>query len=78
LKSILEEGGACGIEAGTQPISSPEAWWSIIIGSGYRGALDALDADARERVREAIFAYIRDERITEVEANVVYALAKKN
>jgi hypothetical protein len=64
-------------EAGTHPISSPEAWWSAVLGSGYRGTLEQMDADARERVRAANLSYIRASRIRAVEANVVYATATK-
>ena len=29
----------------TIPIPSPDAWWSAVLGSGYRGTIDQLDAD---------------------------------
>lgn len=37
-----------------------------------------LDGAARERVRDATFEFIRISDITSVEANVVYAIAKKS
>jgi ubiquinone/menaquinone biosynthesis C-methylase UbiE len=58
-------------------ISSPEAWWAAVLGSGYRGTVDQLDAAARERVRAANFEFIRNSGTTSVEANVVYAVARK-
>ena len=64
-------------EAGKHPIPSAEAWWSAVLGSGYRGTLDQLDAKSRERVRTANLTYIRDSGIASVEANVVYAIATK-
>lgn len=64
-------------EAGTHPIPSPEAWWSAVLGSGYRGTLEQLDASARERVRIASLNFVRDSGIGSVEANVVYAVATK-
>lgn len=60
-------------EPGTHPINSPEDWWALILGSGYRGTLEALDPDARERVKEANLAFIRDENVTAVETGVMYA-----
>ena len=68
---------AVAAESGRHSISSPEAWWTAVLGSGYRGTLDQLDATARERVRAANFEFIRNSRITSVEANVVYAVAEK-
>jgi ubiquinone/menaquinone biosynthesis C-methylase UbiE len=64
-------------ESGRHSISSPEAWWAAVLGSGYRGTVDQLDAAARDRVRAANFEYIRNSDINSVEANVVYAVADK-
>jgi ubiquinone/menaquinone biosynthesis C-methylase UbiE len=64
-------------ESNEHPIPSPEAWWSAILGSGYRGTLEQLDAGARERVRRANLEYIGGSGIRAVEANVVYAVARK-
>lgn len=81
LCSVLNDAGISDArivaEAGEHPLPSPEAWWAAVLGSGYRGTFDALDADAREHVREANLAYVRDSRIRSVEANVVYAVATK-
>jgi hypothetical protein len=64
-------------EAGTHPIQSPQAWWSAVLGSGYRATLEQLDATARERVRIANLDFIRESGLRSVEANVVYAVATK-
>jgi ubiquinone/menaquinone biosynthesis C-methylase UbiE len=64
-------------ESDCHSIPSPEAWWAAVLGSGYRGTIDQLDATTRERVRDANFEFIRDSGTTSVEANVVYALAEK-
>lgn len=81
LRAVLEDAGIFGAqivaESGEHPIPSPEAWWAAVLGSGYRGTFDALDAVARQRVREANLAYVRESRIQSVEANVVYAIATK-
>jgi ubiquinone/menaquinone biosynthesis C-methylase UbiE len=65
-------------ESDRHPISSPEDWWAAVLGSGYRGTLDQLDATARERVRAANFEFIRNSGTKSVEANVVYAIAERN
>jgi ubiquinone/menaquinone biosynthesis C-methylase UbiE len=78
---LLREGGiehADAIaEAGEHPIPTPEAWWAAVMGSGYRGTFEQLDTEGRERVRLANLAYIRAAGIGAVEANVIYAVAKK-
>jgi ubiquinone/menaquinone biosynthesis C-methylase UbiE len=81
VRQVLAEGGVeraeVIAEAGMHPIPSPEAWWAAVLGTGYRGTLEQLDAKAREHVRTANPDYIRDSGIRSVEANVVYAVATK-
>lgn len=81
LNRVLEGAGISGAEIiaepGEHPIPTPESWWAAILGSGYRGTYDALDTEARERVKQANFAYVRGSGIRCVEANVVYAIAVK-
>ncbi len=43
------EGAEVVAEAGQHPIASPEAWWAAVLGTGYRGTLEQLDAADRER-----------------------------
>ncbi|MCI0447352.1 ubiquinone biosynthesis protein UbiE, partial [bacterium] len=64
-------------EANTHLIDSPESWWAAVLGSGYRGTIDQLNAQDLENVRSANFNYIRESGIHEVEANVVYAITTK-
>jgi ubiquinone/menaquinone biosynthesis C-methylase UbiE len=81
VRALLADGGIQQAEviaeAGEHPIPSPEAWWSAVLGSGYRGTLDQLDTIDRRKVHTANLTYIRDSGITSVEANVVYAVATK-
>lgn len=64
-------------EAGVHPIPSPEAWWSAVLGSGYRGTLEKLDRAGWDRVRAANERFVRETGVRFVEANVVYAIASK-
>jgi ubiquinone/menaquinone biosynthesis C-methylase UbiE len=81
LKAILKEGGAESpkiiAENRSHPIHSAEDWWTILLGSGYRGTIEQLKSSERERVKEANLAFIRDEKVSAIETNVLYALATK-
>jgi ubiquinone/menaquinone biosynthesis C-methylase UbiE len=81
LVLLLHEGGVDGAlaecESGWHPIPTPEAWWAAVMGSGYRGTVEQLGSAAREQVRDKNLAFIRDARVEAVEANVVYAVARK-
>ena len=81
LMMIMREGGveSAKIADENRPhqISSAEDWWTIVLGSGYRGTIEQLNPSERERVKEANLAFIRDEKISAIETNVLYALATK-
>jgi ubiquinone/menaquinone biosynthesis C-methylase UbiE len=64
-------------EAGEHSIPSPEAWWSAVLGSGFRGTIDQLNANDREHVHAVNLDFIRQSGIHSVEANVIYGIAKK-
>jgi ubiquinone/menaquinone biosynthesis C-methylase UbiE len=82
LKNILTEGGVEAPkitgENRLHSISSPEDWWTIVLGSGYRGTIEQLNPSEREKVKDANLSFIRDGKISAVETNVLYALATKS
>lgn len=81
LSAMLLEAGVRAdevlAEADAQPLSSPEDFWTIALGSGYRGTIEQLDPEARERVRQATLDYISEHNVQSVETNAVYAIARK-
>jgi len=81
LKKILDEGGVASSKIITEnrlhPITSPEDWWTIVLGSGYRGTIEQLTLAERQKVKKANLAFIHDENISAVETNVLYAFATK-
>lgn len=81
LRQLLRESGCERIEAvaepGTHPIATPDAWWSAVMGTGYRGTFEQLSADERERVRAENLEWVKRSHVRELEANVVFATARK-
>jgi ubiquinone/menaquinone biosynthesis C-methylase UbiE len=81
LRIVLGEGGVASpniiAENRLHPISSAEDWWTIVLGSGYRGTIEQLTQAERDKVKEANLAFIRNENISAVETNVLYACATK-
>ncbi|MBV6449922.1 MAG: Aklanonic acid methyltransferase DnrC [Anaerolineales bacterium] len=79
--AMLREGGVTQAEIATEetthPIPSPEAWWAAVLGTGYRGTLEQLNANEVEHVRTTNLNHIRQLGISSVELNVVFAVAKK-
>ena len=50
----------------------------MVLGTGYRGTIEQLDAAQRERVRKHCLEYVRTNGVESVEANVLYGLATKS
>jgi ubiquinone/menaquinone biosynthesis C-methylase UbiE len=79
LRSLLEASGLKGIdvvaESDSQPVNSPEDWWPMVMGSGYRGTIQQLNAAEQEQVKAESLDFIRSENIRSIEANVLYAQA---
>jgi len=78
LRLLLSTAGLKDIEVAaerdSQPINSPEDWWPMVLGSGYRGTVEQLSAAERERVKAENVDFIRQSKIRSIEANVLYAV----
>lgn len=82
LTDMLSEAGAENIEISIEPslseIGSPEDWWSIAMGSGYRGTLEKLHESDFEHVRANNIRDLTQLGTKAIETNVLYATAKKS
>jgi hypothetical protein len=81
LSQLLRQGGAATptaeAESGIHPLTDPEDWWTIVLGTGYRATVQQLDPLAAKRVRAASTDWLRQHRVRELQTNVVYAQARK-
>lgn len=81
LASLLRAGGVEEVEVeavtARHPLPSPEAFWDVVLGTGYRGTVEALTGEARERVRARITEGLRQQRANEFETNVVYGTGRR-
>ncbi|MBV9965579.1 MAG: class I SAM-dependent methyltransferase [Alphaproteobacteria bacterium] len=81
VRALLREGGIVSAqvipEASQQPLRSPEDWWTIVLGSGFRWTVEQLGPDFAERVHAACGARLRADNVTAVETNAIYAIATK-
>jgi len=64
-------------ESDSQAVNEPEDWWAMIMGSGYRGTVEQLSAEDRERVRRANLDFIQRTSLRALEANVIYGTARR-
>lgn len=81
LQQVLAEAGVhtdhIVAESGTHPLQSPEDWWKIAMGSGYRGTLEQLDDESFAHVRTVNLSRLHEDRVQAITTNVVYAIASK-
>lgn len=82
LQEMLKQAGIefanVAIEGHLHPIGSPEDWWTIVCGSGYRGTLEQLSEKEYQVVRQANLDYVREYKIDAVQTNALYAIAQKS
>ncbi|MEC4749443.1 class I SAM-dependent methyltransferase [Methylomicrobium sp. Wu6] len=81
LRAMLSEAGIHDVDIVTEqsihPLHTPEDWWVLVMGSGYRGTLDQFEPNQLQRVKQANLSQLRAKSITGIEANVIYAIANK-
>jgi ubiquinone/menaquinone biosynthesis C-methylase UbiE len=81
LRLLMSQAGAVpadiAVERATHVIASPDDWWTIVVGSGFRGIVDALTSEERERVRAANIAALQRSGVRALTADVIYGTARK-
>jgi ubiquinone/menaquinone biosynthesis C-methylase UbiE len=81
LRQLLLDGDVPEVEvvpeAGTQPLRSPEDWWTIVIGSGLRWTVEQLGPELAAQVRADNLKWAEDNKVKAVATNVMYAVATK-
>jgi SAM-dependent methyltransferase len=82
LADLLARGGVSGakVEATAgeyHKLERAEDFWEIVLGSGYRATVDALDPQQREHLRERVVSELNSRRVTSVRNDVVFGTALK-
>ena len=81
LLTLLHEAGVQNVEIEQEnrwhPVQSPLDWWTIVLGSGYRGTVEQLGPDERGQVKAKNLARLREQAIRQIQTNVLYSVASK-
>lgn len=81
LKALLEAGGATQVEVfaqtTTHELTTPEDWWTMVLGGGIRGTIEQLDPATRERLRQGNLDFLHANNVNFLEVDVLYAIAQK-
>ena len=62
---------------GNNLFQSPEDWWAVVLGSGYRWTVEQMGNREAASVRAANLKTLRNSGTKFIETNVIYAVAKK-
>lgn len=81
VRAMMADGGvANGVAeavSGGHTLTAPEDWWTIVMGSGYRGTVEMLTREECETVRREVCRAVEDRQIRAIETNAVFATARK-
>lgn len=81
LRRLFVSGGASAPQIHAAPdrqtLHSPEDWWTICIGSGFRGDIDQLSAGEKETLKARMHEHFVHQDIQYVEMNALHAVAQK-
>jgi ubiquinone/menaquinone biosynthesis C-methylase UbiE len=64
-------------EEHSQLLRSPEDFWTIAMGTGFRATIEQIDQDTRESLRTALLEHMSRTGVRHVETNALYAMARK-
>jgi ubiquinone/menaquinone biosynthesis C-methylase UbiE len=77
LRSVGIEHVVVTAERGTHRLQTADDFWQIVLGSGYRGTVDALTPEQVDVVRDAVLSELRRRGVLAVTTNVVYSNATR-
>jgi ubiquinone/menaquinone biosynthesis C-methylase UbiE len=64
--------------AGEHHLDRPEDFWDIVLGSGYRGTVDALRPEQTEAVHDQVLAILSSRAVGTLRTDVVFGTATKS
>ena len=81
MRQMLQAGGIKDalVEEGSdrQVLALPEDWWTVVLGSGLCWTVDQMSPGDAEGVRAAGVSWLRNNGVTALDTNVIYARAQK-
>jgi ubiquinone/menaquinone biosynthesis C-methylase UbiE len=80
LQALLVSAGATAAvlaESDTQTLQTPEDWWTIVMGGGWRGTIEQIDAPTVDRIRQVNLDYLVTSGVRSLDVDVLYAVAQK-
>lgn len=81
LRDLNARAGIAGADALAVPaqheLDSPDRFWDVALGTGYRATIDALSGDQRELLRDRVLGRLRVQQVTTLQTGVVFGTAAR-
>lgn len=81
LEGLFTRAGIDGARAdavsGEQVLERPEDFWDVVLGSGFRATVDALQPEQRDLVHDRVVSTLRSRDIRTLQVDVVFGTATK-
>jgi SAM-dependent methyltransferase len=81
VRKLLPDSGVgdldVSLEEGSQTLHVPSDFWTIVMGSGLRWTIDQLGNEQVREVKREVLERLSADRVTRIETNVIYAVARK-
>ena len=81
LADLFARGGvadpAVAASPGQQHLDSPDQFWDVVLGTGYRATIDALSHQQRTQVHRRLLSELRSRNLTTIRTDVVFGTANR-
>jgi ubiquinone/menaquinone biosynthesis C-methylase UbiE len=81
LADLFARGGVPGPQVvaspGQQHLDSPDKFWDVVLGTGYRATIDALSREQRTQVHRRLLSELRSRNLTTIRTDVVFGTASR-
>jgi ubiquinone/menaquinone biosynthesis C-methylase UbiE len=81
LRAVFDAAGLGPVEIDTEddrlPLRGPDDWWRIVMGSGFRRTVAALDEPTVDQLRQRCDEHILDEKVEEIVNRTRYATVSR-
>jgi ubiquinone/menaquinone biosynthesis C-methylase UbiE len=81
LADLFACGGVAGpvvaASPGQQHLDSPDQFWDVVLGTGYRATIDALSQEQRTQVHRRLLSELRSRNLTTIRTDVIFGTASR-
>jgi hypothetical protein len=64
-------------ESGQHRLDRPDSFWDVVLGSGYRATVDALNQEQHDDMRERLLGQLQSRGVTALRTDVVFGAAQR-